>query len=259
MRRRLPPNTARLPGSLAASLPASLLVGGLIALLAGCERGSPPRTLAGEPSANDVAAIVPQTDWPAAGAGAMHVRRERQYDLTGDGTAETVRIDARGARYEDLDITLVIMSAAGDTLWADGWRSEYYFHYDPLDGKTDEEVARIVRDHVDDLLTDRRFHPQGMPPGMIGGDPTDMMRESVRYHLAELDWRRRVDLEPSEPTPPNAFDRVDPNTVAEARVQVVADELQQGPTYSWFAGGEASYVIGWSVREQAFVRLFACC
>jgi hypothetical protein len=237
-------------------LSATLLAGILGGSLAGCERGGP----AGEPSPqHEATAVAPQHDWAAAGAGAMHVRRERQYDLTGDGQPETVLIDARGPRYEDLDITLVITNAAGDTLWVDGWRSEYYFHDDLLDDKADEEVARTVRDHVDDLLADRRFHPRGMPPGMVGGDPSDTMRESVRYHLAELDWRRRVDLEPAEPTPPNAFDRIDPNTVAEPRAQVVIDELQQGPTYSWFAGGEASYVIGWSVREQAFVRLFACC
>jgi hypothetical protein len=42
-------------------------------------------------------------------------------------------------------------------------------------------------------------------------------------------------------------------------VRAVAAELAAGPTFAYFAGGEATYVIGWSVREQAFVRLFACC
>jgi hypothetical protein len=140
----------------------------------------------------------------------VDVRRQRQHDLTGDGRPENVAITARGPLYRDLDIRLVITGAAGDTLWADTWRSEFYFHYDDISQRTDDEVARSVREQVDDLLTDRRFHHRGMPPGMIGGDATDIMRESVRYHLAELDWRRRVDLEPADATPGYAHDRIDP-------------------------------------------------
>jgi hypothetical protein len=227
-------------------------------LPASCDRAD--RTDAAAAADTDTAtAAATSGAWPAPGAGPVDVRRQRQHDLTGDGRPENVAITASGPLYRDLDIRLVITGAAGDTLWADTWRSEFYFHYDDISQRTDDEVARSVREQVDDLLTDRRFHHRGMPPGMIGGDATDIMRESVRYHLAELDWRRRVDLEPADATPGYAHDRIDPGTVPLERVQAVMDELLQGPTYSWFAGGEASYVIGWSVREQAFVRLFACC
>jgi hypothetical protein len=231
------------------------------AFLLACERGDSPadRPPAGQPAAQpDAVDIEPQQQWPGPGTGPIHVRRERRHDLTGDGRPETVTVAARGPHYDALDITLVIANAAGDTLWTDAWRSDYYFHYEPIEGQTAEQVAAVVQGHVDDAVSGRRFQ-RGMPDGMIGGDPAEMMRESVRYHLAELDWRRRVDLEPSDPTPQEAWQRIDPQTVVNARAQAVVDELLQGPTYLYFAGGEASYVIGWSVREQAFVRLFACC
>jgi hypothetical protein len=231
-------------------------------LLPGCDRGDSPAARAPAAAPADTQQQVEETglqqEWPAPGAGPVHVRRERQRDLTGDGRPELVAVTARGPRYDGLDVTLVVTSAAGDTLWTDAWSSAYYFHYDPVEGKTDQEVATIVQDHIDDAVSERRFQ-RGMPDGMTGGDPSTMMRESVRYHLAELDWRRRVDLEPSDPTPQEAWQRIDPQTVVMERVQVVVDELLQGPTYLYFAGGEASYVIGWSAREQAFVRLFACC
>jgi hypothetical protein len=203
-------------------------------------------------------AAMPQQRWPAPGAGTIDVRRERAHDLTGDGRPERLSVTVQGERYDSLDIVLVIEGADGDTLWLDRWTSLYYFHYDPLEGKADTEVAQIVQGHVDALLVDDRFHT-GMPDRMLGGDPTDMIRESVRYHLAELDWRLRADLDPADVTPTEAYDRIQPDLVGNARVTAVANELADMPTYNYFAGGEASYVIGWSARENAFVRLFACC
>jgi hypothetical protein len=231
-------------------------------LLVGCDRDEAPADR--PPTASPVATVQEpeeigiQREWPAPGAGPIHVRRERQRDLTGDGRPELVAVTARGPRYDGLDIVLVVTDAAGDTLWTDAWSSDYYFHNDPLEGKSAQEIATIVQDHVDDAVAERRFQ-RGMPEGMTGGDPAEMMRESVRDHLAELDWRRGVDLDPVDPTPQEAWQRIDPQTVVMERVDVVVDELLQGPTYLYFAGGEASYVIGWSAREQAFVRLFACC
>jgi hypothetical protein len=231
------------------------------AILSGCGRDAPPPAAGTGSDTADIAAppgVGPQERWPAPGAGDIHVRRDRAHDLTGDGRAERLSVTVRGNRYDSLDIVLLVEGADGDTLWRDEWTSLYYFHYDPLEGKTDTEVAQIVQGHVDALLVDDRFHT-GMPDRMLGGDPTEMVHESVRYHLAELDWRHRADLYPSDSTPVEAWDRLQPEMVGDARVRAVADELASGPTYNYFAGGEASYVIGWSVRENAFVRLFACC
>lgn len=228
----------------------------LLALsIAACDRGTPPVQL--EPAEDPAApGAAPQERWPEPGAGPIDVRRERGADLTGDGRAERVSATAQGAAYDLLDIALVIERSDGDTLWVERWDSRYYFKYDPLEGKSDAEVAVIVQGHVDALLADDRFH-RGMPPAMAGGDPTEMIHESVRYHLAELELRRRAGLTPSDSLPLDA--RPEPDDIDMARVRAVAAELAARPTYNYFAGGEASYVIGWSEREQAFVRLFACC
>jgi hypothetical protein len=248
----------RRTGVPALSLPVLLM----LLLPVACERGGPPSPAVetrDAPSAADTAGAGADGTWPSPGVGRIDVGRERRFDFTGDGTAERVAVRATGTRYDSLAISLRIETADGAVLWADDWNSSYYFYYDSTEGRTAEEIARVVREHVERLVDDERFHDDGMPPRVIGGDPAEMTRESVRYHLAELDWRRGASLDPVDPTPPQAERRMRPEGIAQERVQVVAEELSGRPTYNYFAGGEATYVIGWSVREQAFVRLFACC
>jgi hypothetical protein len=31
------------------------------------------------------------------------------------------------------------------------------------------------------------------------------------------------------------------------------------PTFTYFAGGEATYTIAWSNTKQRFVKIFSCC
>jgi hypothetical protein len=198
-------------------------------------------------------------DWPGSEEAGINLRRERAARLTGAAQPDIIVITARGPRFDSLDVRLVIHSAAGDTLWSDEWNSAYYFYYDPAEGRTRLEIGRTVQAHVDTLLHESRFSERGMPALMRGADYGDLFRESVRYHLAELDWRNRAGLQPAEPTPREAYDRINVEHVVPARVGVVRSEVSAGPTYWYYAGGEASYVIGWSVREHAFVRIFSCC
>jgi len=157
-------------------------------------------------------------------------------------------------------VALTITAPQGDTLWRQTWPSLIYFNYDPLEGKADSTVARIVQGHVDELLAERRIAMSGgLPEELRQADPTDMMREAARYHLAELDWRRAAGLDPATETPPQAHSEIRAETVSTDRVQAVLDEIVQRPVYMYFAGGEATYAIGWSARENAFVRVFACC
>lgn len=227
-----------------------------VAVTAACDRRGDDAPAA---APADTAATTASGEWAAPGAGPVNVLRERRHDLTGDGRDERILVTAAGERYDSLDVTLRIEDARGTPLWVERWSSRFYFEYDPLEGKSDEEVARIVRERVDALLEDARFHERGMPDGLIGGDPGEMQRESVRYHLAELDWRRGASLEAEDPTPAEAYRRIRPEIVSNERVEVILAEVSRRPSYNYFAGGEATYVIAWSEREQSFIRLFACC
>jgi hypothetical protein len=202
---------------------------------------------------------VPPTEaWPeTAAAGAINVQRERQYDLTGDGIGERTRVTAMGSSYDSLDVTLVIANVGGDTLWIDRWNSALYFKDQQRAGADGD--ACVVQAHVDSLLHDSRFSARGLPQRLRQGSVAHVPDESIGYHLAELDWRNSASLEPRDPTPREAHDRIAARSVVPERVRAVRQELEAGPIFMYHAGGEATYVIGWSVREHAFVRLYACC
>ena len=119
----------------------------------------------------------------------------------------------------------------------------------------------MYKRQVDELLTDDKFSVSGGLPEPLrrGGDPEAMMRETVRYHLAELDWRRAANLRPPQRTPADAHGEIDARSVPLARVSAVIADLSNRPAFMYFAGGEASYAIAWSERERAFVRIHACC
>lgn len=198
-------------------------------------------------------------DWPADGP--VDYRREHAVDLTADGRAEAIVVTARGPAYDSLDIALTIQGAAGDTLWHEAWPSLLYFKYDMREGKPDSTVMRIVRDHVVELLSSDRFNMQGGLPAALqrAGDPDAIMREAIHYHLAELDWRRRAGLSPAAATPPDGFSEISTDQVATDRVDAVLAEVRTRPSFMYYAGGEATYAIAWSERENAFVRTHSCC
>lgn len=235
-----------------------------IAVLAACERAPAPG--AGDGSAVEAVdtaagAARPRAawseDWPETGA--IAVRRERAYDLTGDGTEERVVVEAAGPRFDDLDVVLTIRTSRGDTLWHDAWSSARYLEYETAAGGADSIRARIVRAHVDSVLHESRFSARGMPGALRAGEHDALIDRSVQYHLAEIDYRGRASLEARDPTPPEARDRILPESVVPERVRVVREEVEAGPTFTYHAGGEVFYAIGWSIREQSFVRLYSCC
>lgn len=225
-------------------------------LVAGCNDAGRGQDTAAVP--DPPAAETAGDQWPAAGP--IDLRRSRAVDFTGDGRAEQIIVTAHGTRYDSLDVALTITRAQGDTLWREAWTSLTYFNYDPREGKADSTVARIVRGHVDELLTDDRLSMSGgLPAQLRQSDPSEMMREAVRYHLAELDRRRAARLGAADETPPAVHSGIDARSIPTERVEAVIAELMQRPVFMYFAGGEATYAIGWSEREQAFVRLYSCC
>jgi hypothetical protein len=237
-----------------------LLVGVMLAMVA-CDASDRdatdllPGDTAPAASARDTAAVAADTA-PASG-----FRREHSVDLTGDGRNETVIASAVGPAPDSLDVAITIIGARRDTLWHESWPSLLYFKYDPIEGKPDTAVSRIVREHLERLVAPDRFTMSGGLPADLrrGGDAAALMREAARYHLAELDYRTRADLTPADALEPRSHERIDAASVSADRVNVVVEELRSKPSFTYFAGGEATYVIAWSEREHAFVRIFSCC
>jgi hypothetical protein len=221
-----------------------------VVLLPACERTA--ENPAADVPAADTTPAVAQPDGAPIGLGG-----NRAIDLTGDGSSERIVIVAAGPRYDSLAVTLTVETAAGDTLWLDRWNSAMYFRYVQRDDLSAAEVERVVRAEVDSLLHDGNFSARGLPARLRGGSAA--FDETIAYHLAELDWRNGASLEPRDPTPPGAHDRIDARRIAPERVRAVRAELEAGPVFSYYAGGEATYAIGWSPREHAFVRLYSCC
>lgn len=221
---------------------------------AGPDANVPP---AGGPAGADSGSAA--DSWPVTGP--VDYTREHAADLTTDGRAETMIVTARGPAYDSLDIALTIRGADGETLWHDAWLSLLYFKYDVREGKADSTIMRIVRDHVEQLLARDRFNMQGGLPAVLqrAGDPDAIMREAIHYHLAELDWRRRVGLSPAAATPPDAYSEISTEQVAMERVDAVLAEVGTRPSFMYYAGGEATYAIAWSDSEDAFVRSYSCC
>jgi hypothetical protein len=198
-------------------------------------------------------------EWPADAGAGVNLRREASFPLSGGAAPDQVVVTAQGPRYAALEIRLVIRDAQGDTLWADGWSSSEYLDFVGAAGLTEEEARSRVQAQVDSLLHPSRVRSSGLPRLEQGGVTRERVRESVTYHLAELDWRNRASLRPVEVTPGSAFDRIAPTDVAPERVAVVTEEVLAGPTFRYSAGEGVTYVIGWSVREHAFVRVYSCC
>lgn len=242
-------------------------VAAVAALTIACARGEPEAgvdTDSSAAAAPDTGAVAVEADaaqeeWPATGP--IDYRRERSIDLTGDGRAETVIASAHGPAYDSLDVAITIRGTTGDTLWHEAWPSLLYFKYEPIDGKADTTVARIVRDHVEQLLANDRFEPDGGLPAALsrGGDSRAIMREAIHYHLAELDYRRKAGLAPAQSTPPEAYSAISVDSVPQARVDAVIEDMRTKPSFMYYAGGEATYAIAWSGLESAFVRIFSCC
>ncbi|HSK19052.1 MAG TPA: hypothetical protein VK912_07915 [Longimicrobiales bacterium] len=229
-------------------------------LAAGCGDTAPDDAPAAVSAADTVAGAGARAATGTAGD-AVGYRRERSIDFTGDGRSETVIVTATGPTLDSAEVALTIEGARGDTLWHDTWPTQLYFKYDAAEGKADTTVTRIIQNHLDELLADDRITMTGgLPPSLRqAGDRDAVMREALRYHLAELDYRHRFDLTPADSMPPQAYSAIDAADISNERVNVVLSELDGKPSLMYYAGGEATYVIAWSEREGSFVRIYSCC
>jgi hypothetical protein len=190
------------------------------------------------------------------------IRRTRDIDLTGDRRAERFVVLATGPLYDSLDVTLEIRSPDDSLLYTDSWDSGFYFHYDDRAQLTDSAVEERVRAEIDSLLGNAAFRPGGTELTADERMNREGMRDAIRYDLAEEMWRRANRIPIDSSTPPAAFDTVAVlarDSVSDERVESLVAELRDRPTFRYYAGGEATYVLAWSDEERRFVTVWACC
>jgi hypothetical protein len=217
----------------------------LVVFITACGRGSGDSTV----------------DTMAAGD-AITIRRSRAVDLTGDRRAERFLVLATGPRYDSLEVTLEIRSPEDSLLYTASWESSFYFHYDDRSQLSDSVVEHRVRAQIDSLLGNAAFQPAGRRVTTDERLNRETMRDAIRFDIAEERWRAANAIPADSSTPPQAWDainRIAQDSVSETQIESLVAELQDRPTFRYFAGGEATYAIAWSDEERRFVTVWACC
>jgi hypothetical protein len=198
----------------------------------------------------------------AATAPAITIRRTREVDLTGDRRPERFLVLASGQRYDSLEVTLEIRSPEDSLLYTDSWDSGFYFHDDDITQLTDSVVEHRVRAQIDSILGSGSFRPGGSELTTDERTSRDGMRDAIRSDVAEAMWRHSNGVPVDSSTPPAALGAIEAlarDSVSDARVESLVAELRERPTFRYFAGGEANYVIAWSDEERRFITVWSCC
>ena len=214
-----------------------------------------------------LAACTPKADAPdsasaaaAPAADPINIVKERSEDLSGDGVNEKITLSARGSQMDSLRVRLEIRSADDSLLYASSWGSRFYFQYVDRAGMSDAAADSTVRRHLDAVLADSAFR-MGVPGSAADTMRTAMMRDAIRYDIATNGWRTQHGLALGAEIPPTAHDSI--NIVAAAvpksQIDALFQELKGKKSFTFFAGGEVTYSIAWSDREQRFVTIFSCC
>jgi hypothetical protein len=196
----------------------------------------------------------------SSAADSINIRKDRSEDLTGDGVNEKLSLTARGSQMDSLRVRLEIRSADDSLLYASSWSSRFYFQYVERAGMTDAAADSTVRRHLDAVLADTAFRT-GAPRPAADTIGASMMRDAIRYDIATNQWRTQHGLALGDGLPPTAHDSINDLAAAVPKEQIDAlyQELQGKKSFTFFAGGEVTYSIAWSAREQRFVTIFSCC
>ena len=188
----------------------------------------------------------------------IRIAHERARDLTGDGVPERIAVQAVGPAYDSLDVRLTI-SGGNRVLHAARWNTALYFFFEDPAHLTDSVVETRVREHLAALVTDSLS--QRGPPVQWWSERerTREVRASIRHSVAESMWRESHGVPVSDPLPREAYAGIAALQAPMSRVDSLVRELRDRPVYSYYAGGEATYYIAWSDREQRFHMVYSCC
>jgi hypothetical protein len=190
----------------------------------------------------------------------MHAFRARKaFDLTGDGSPETVLLQARGPRVDSAQVDLLILATNGDTLYHDVWNTQRYFQYEKRSSFTDAEATSKIVAHLQRVLSDSAFTSDGPPARLTDNFPDGIDHDAIRYDLKEATVRERHGLRPAQPLRGSMYDEMEKVEVPTAAIDSLAAELSDMPTFTYFAGGEVTSTIAWSAARNRFIRIFSCC
>lgn len=196
----------------------------------------------------------------ASATDSINIAKERSEDLTGDGVPEKLTLTARGSRMDSLRVQLQIRSPGDSVLYTSSWDSHFYFQYVERAGLSDGAADSIVRRHLDAVLADTAFRTVATGSG-TDTIPAMMMRDAIRYDIATHRLRTSHGLAPGAEVPAAAHDSINmlAAAVSRADIDTLFRELRGRKSFTFFAGGEVTYSIAWSDREQRFVTVFSCC
>ncbi|MEO5510047.1 MAG: hypothetical protein ABIV28_05910 [Longimicrobiales bacterium] len=192
--------------------------------------------------------------------GAFRVYDARKaVDLTGDGQPETVVVHAAGPRTDSARIDLVILGGNADTLFHHRFSTQLYFIYEYRSTMSDSAADAKIIANLRHLLSDSAFSTGGPPARMQKALPGGIDRDAIRYDLKEAAVRGKYGLNAAQQLTGPMFAEMEKVPVSNASIDSLATELKAMPTFTYYAGGEATYTVAWSQVKRRFVRIFSCC
>jgi hypothetical protein len=158
-------------------------------------------------------------------------------DLTGDGVPETLSLTGRGQTIDSLEMTFTIVSS-GRTIYERKWSMTRAVGFDA--GRrmlsSEEHRARLA-EFGRWFFGDTKFMSPDQFLTKLGASPRSHVRLIPEVIASELDPADR------------------------SRAEMIWNQMQNSgiTIFEFSVGGDAITAIGWSVTDQRFYRLLACC
>jgi hypothetical protein len=225
-----------------------------------------------------VAAFAAFAALATLGAGAPHrvVPHERWYavhtvrDMTGDGHADTLTLEAFGNRPDSLLMFFRIRGGDRDLFhleWSSGERylDLMYDHGKPTISL--DSLTRLVHSEMDEFFESTKFENAASLPfektwhvQPDGDDPRDYVAYQLRYDREIAARRKRGELrEPKTLDERVALDRkVRHSPFDTSRVRAIGREMQRSglPAFTFSYGYESTETITWSPTARKLFEVF---
>lgn len=167
----------------------ALVVALAATVMLGCPAGEPGRDTAYDSARDSARSASAATDSVAGASAAPWYRRSRALDVTGDGQADSVRLDAVGTRPDSMRITLAIV-VNGRVKHREEWGSSYELALVDSTRRRGPGAESLLRAELDSVLSSvvvERLDAPGvrlMPEDstlLVGVVPLPTLRISFSY------------------------------------------------------------------------------